>query len=372
MRILWWIVGTLVVVILGVGTYFYYDYREHHPWTDNAYVQANVVNVAPRVSGQVIQTPAQDQQLVQQDQLLFAIDPVPYRLQVEQAAANLDQTAQMVNAAKAAVAAAEAEVKAQQVQYDNAHLHAERTLRLAMSNFVSQSAADDSQSALKGAQASVNLAQARLQQARQQLGTPGDNNERIRQARAALHQAQLNLSYTEIKSPCFGRLSGYKVQPGQQVQMGQPLFALVCEDKFWVYANFKETQMDRIRPGQQATIKVDMYPGQEFHGVVQNIDPASGTAFSLLPPQNATGNWVKVTQRVPVRILVTDPKREYPLRVQTSGEVTIDTGTGKEPIGYTFWHTDPQITQPSDQPAPSQASAIGGKQATPGPAATTP
>lgn len=126
--------------------------------------------------------------------------------------------------------------------------------------------------------------------------------------------------------------------------------------------------MDRIRPGQQATIKIDMYPGQEFHGVVQNIDPASGTAFSLLPPQNATGNWVKVTQRVPVRILVTDHKREYPLRVQTSGEVTIDTGSGKEPVGYTFWHMD-QISQPGNQ---TTSTSTPDKQAATGTAVTTP
>src|SRR5690606_37897228 len=148
--------------------------------------------------------------------------------------------------------------------------------------------------------------------------SPGEDNERLKEAKLFLEKAQLDLTHTHLEAPCNGRIANLSLRPGELVQPGRPLFSIVCSDEYWVYANFKETEMVRIRPGQTAEIRVDMYPGEVFHGVVQNIGPGSGTAFSMLPPQNATGNWVKVTQRVPVRIRITDPRENVPLRVETS------------------------------------------------------
>ena len=140
-----------------------------------------------------------------------------------------------------------------------------------------------------------------------------------------MEKAQWDLDHTEIHAPCSGYIAELGLQPGDSVQAGQPGFALICTDRYWVDANFKETELERIRVGQPVRVSVDMYPDHPFHGVVQSISGATGVAFSLLPPENATGNWVKVTQRVPVRVRITDSTAELPLRVGTSATVTIDT-----------------------------------------------
>jgi membrane fusion protein (multidrug efflux system) len=137
-------------------------------------------------------------------------------------------------------------------------------------------------------------------------------------------QARLNLSWTQVRAPVAGILSGLELRPGSTVASGQPLFALVDTSTWWINANFKETDLRHIEPGRPADITVDMYPGKHFHGVVDSISPASGSAFSLLPPENATGNWVKVTQRIPVRVRVLDPDPAHPLRIGASSSVTVD------------------------------------------------
>lgn len=338
MRVVWWILGVVVVAGAAVGIYEYMDYREHHPATDDAYVQADVISITPQAGGQVISLTVEDQAAVRQGQPLFLIDPKPYQLRVEQAKARMEQVGQGVQAAQVQIEAAKAELNMRLAQMHNVELRADRIHNLRQRNTVSQSTADDIDEALKSAQAGVALARAHLQQATFQLGTAGAQNEKIREVKTAYEGALLDLSHTQVNAPCSGRIANLSLQTGEVVQPGRPLFSVVCTEHFWVYANFKETELKRIRPGQQATITVDMYPGQTFHGVVQNIGVGTGTAFSMLPPENATGNWVKVTQRVPVRILITDPKEDYPLRVQTSAMVTLNTGDGEQPLGYAHNH----------------------------------
>lgn len=331
-----WSVVVLVVVALAVGGYFYYRHSERYPSTDDAYIKANVVHVAAQVSGRATQVPVDDQQAVKKGQLLFKIDRRPFRIALAQAQAQLALAQQTVSADQAAVQAAKANVESAQATLHNASLDFRRMRSLRAHNSVSQSALDNAQAALATARAKLGLAKAKLHQARMQLGQTGKDNAHVREAEAKVHQAKLNLSYTTVSAPCAGQLSNVKLQSGDMIQAGRELFALVCSNKFWVYANFKETDLNRIRPGQKATVAVDMYPGHTFHGVVQSINPASGAAFSLLPPENATGNWVKVTQRVPVRVLITDPTHKYPLRVQTSTVVTIDTGPLGQSLGHNY------------------------------------
>ncbi len=331
-----WSVVVIVAVALAVGGYFYYRHSERYPSTDDAYVKANVVHVAAQVSGRTSQVPVDDQQMVKKGQLLFKIDPRPFRIALAQAQAQLALARQTVSADQAAVSAAKANVESAQATLHNAVLHYRRMRSLRSHNSVSQSALDNARAALDTARAKVGLAKARLHEARMQLGQSGNGNARVQKAEAAVHQAKLNLSYTTVTAPCSGQLSNVTLQNGDMIQAGHQLFALVCSNRFWVYANFKETDLGRIRPGQKATIKVDMYPNHTFHGVVQSINPASGAAFSLLPPENATGNWVKVTQRVPVRVLVTNASPNYPLRVQTSTDVTIDTGPLGQSVGHNY------------------------------------
>lgn len=337
-RLLKWGLVAMLALVVVIGGYWYYQHSIQYPSTDDAYIKADVVRVAPQVTGHVIAVPVSDQQYVKQGELLFQLDPKPFAYRVAQAKANLAQVKKTVAAQQAAVKAAAANVRDRQAKLQNARLHYRRTKDLAARHVAAQSELDDARASLDSARADLALAQAKLHQAKVQLGTTGKENSLIQQARSALDQDKLDLAYTHIHAPCSGQLSGVRLQPGDTVHAGEQQFALVCQKYFWVYANFKETDLTRIRPGQVASIYVDMYPNHTFRGVVENVNPASGSAFSLLPPENATGNWVKVTQRVPVRILFVNDSRNYPLRVQTSTEVTINTGPGSKPLGRPRGH----------------------------------
>jgi membrane fusion protein (multidrug efflux system) len=187
---------------------------------------------------------------------------------------------------------------------------------------VSQAQADSDHDKLRAAEAEFRVVQAGY---RESLQEQHEAAARIDVARAALDRARLNLSYTRITAPVSGILGKIQVRPGDVVQSGQQLFPLVDDKTYWIDANYKETDLERIRSGQTATISMDMYPDETFHGVVESVSPASGAAFSLLPPENATGNWVKVTQRFPVRVRVTGSNADAPLRIGASCSVTIDT-----------------------------------------------
>lgn len=261
------------VVWMGMKIYSYFYIS-----TDNAYVNANVVQVAPRVTGQVTGLFIVNNQFVHQGQALFQIDLVPFQN---------------------ALAKAEAQFTISKAALVNAEATAARTNTLAKQKFVSTQEKDNVTTAFETAAASLNL------------------------ARASLNQAQLDYSWTKITAPSSGWVTNVSLRVGDIVAANQPLFALISNGEFWVDANFKETELEHIHPGQRAVIYVDMYPGHAFEGVVQSISGGTGSAFSLLPPQNATGNWVKITQRVPVRIRVLHPDPKYPLRIGTSASVRV-------------------------------------------------
>lgn len=246
--------------------------------TDNAYVNATVVQIAPRVAGAVTQLAITNNQFVKQGQLLFKIDAAPF---------------------KNAEIKASAQYTISKANLQNAVGTASRTHALAKMKFVSTQDNDNVSTALATAEASVNL------------------------AKATLDQAILDLSWTEVAAPTSGWVTNVSLAAGDVVTANQPLFALISNSEFWVDANFKETELENIRPGQLATIYVDMYPNHPFAGVVQSISGGTGSAFSLLPPQNATGNWVKVAQRVPVRVRVLNVDEKYPLRIGSSASVKI-------------------------------------------------
>ncbi|MEZ4334963.1 MAG: HlyD family secretion protein [Myxococcota bacterium] len=332
-RILKWSAVAAGAAGVGIGGFLYWQHALHHPSTDDAYVHAHVVQVAAQVTGQVESVPVSDQQAVAADQTLFALDPRPFQYAVEQARAERALAHQTMEAEQAAVAAAEAEVSDRRVQVENARTHFDRTRSLADRSIASRSDLDDARARLDRARADLRLARARRHQVQVELGPSGAANHRVQRAQAALDRARLDLEHARVDAACDGRISGLTLRPGDTVRAEEPQFALVCQQRFWVFANLKETDLARVRPGQVATLHMDLYPDETFHGIVEEIDPASGAAFSLLPPENATGNWVKVTQRVPVKILVVDATDRTPLRVQTSAEVTIDTGPDATPLG---------------------------------------
>ncbi|MDA8251486.1 MAG: HlyD family secretion protein [Gammaproteobacteria bacterium] len=335
-RLIRWKWAIAVLITIGVigAVYAYWRHSELYPNTDDAYVNAHVVQVAAQVSGPVSRVYVSNQQRVHRDQPLFSLDPATFHIALARMQARLALARQGVSADSAMVVAAEAAVADRRVLLDNARVTTDRIRRLRDKGFVSAQAYDNAEATLKGARAQLNLALAKLRQAQMTLGNAGAQNERVREAEAAVAQAQLDLRHTHVSAACTGRIAKLSLRPGDVVQGGVPLFTLVCSRQFWIDANFKETEVGRIRPGQPASISVDMYPDHPFRGRVEHISGAAGTAFSLLPPENATGNWVKVTQRVPVRVAVIDPDSRHPLRVGTSAEVTIDTtGTALPPPG---------------------------------------
>jgi len=327
-----WLAALLVLLVIGLGFFFYWRYQEQFPTTDDAYVQAHVVSIAPQVSGKVLQVFAEENRTQAAGSPLFLIDPQPFQYALDQAKANLDATRQDVAAAQAAVHAAGATVAERQAQLREAQQHADRVLPMVQQKLLSPSEGDTARDNLAAAKAQLTAARSELELARRKLGEPGADNAALRAATARVEQAQLDLDHTRVLTPVNGTVASLTVRPGSVVVRDTPLFALVENGVWWVDANYKETELLRIRPGMKATITVDIYPGVKFSGVVESISPASGEAFSLFPPENATGNWVKVTQRFPVRVRILAPDPAHPLRVGASAEVTIDTRAAQYPI----------------------------------------
>ena len=272
-------VSAALVLVIG---YLTYQHFERYPSTDDAYVQANTVNIAAQVSGPIAQIFINDHASVKKNQPLFQIDPTPFQIGVDRAKANL--------------ASAEANLTL-------ALQNANRTLKLVEIHQSSLSSGDEVTSKVADAKAAVAL------------------------YRAELAKAQLDLSYTTVRAPAAGVITQFVLRPGNYVRADNTLFILVEQNQFWVDANFKETQLTRIRPRQTATIVLDMYPSKTFTGVVDAVNTASGSQFSLLPPENASGNWVKVTQRFPVKIIIAQLDPAFPLRVGATAQVTVDTAS---------------------------------------------
>lgn len=322
--------SVLLVGAIAIGAaaiWGYQSYAARHPSTDDAYVSADVVRVAARVTGRVISVAVVNQQHVARGEPLFTIDPTTFRFDLEQAQARLATARREVAEAESNALSAVAEVHHREVLLANARLKAERTRDLIKKGYVSREGVDDAEAQYQSAAADLQVAQAQADAARRQLGKPGDSNDRVVAAKAAVDRAQWALDNTRATAACTGQVAMLGLQPGSVVHADTDLFVVVCDTHFWVDANYKETELARIRRGQAADITVDMYPGHHFHGTVESVNAAAGSAFSLLPPQNASGNWVKVAQRVPIRVRIDDNDAAFPLRVGTSATVDIDTTT---------------------------------------------
>jgi membrane fusion protein, multidrug efflux system len=239
------IVGALAVLAVAGATYAYWHYTTLHPSTDNAYIEANAVQISPGLSGEVAEVNVKSFDTVKAGDVLLKIKQP--RLEEQ----------------------------------------------------------------LKAAEAGLQAAQAR--------------KANVEAAQTAVDQARTALDAATVKSPVAGIVGTITIRPGSVVRAGVPLFPIVDSSKWWVDANFKETDLTRIHPGQKATVRVDMYPDREFSGVVEAVGPASTSAFSLLPAQNASGNWIKLTQRFPVRVSLSQNSDDPPMRVGASASVTVDT-----------------------------------------------
>ncbi|MBY0509398.1 MAG: HlyD family secretion protein [Rhodospirillaceae bacterium] len=324
------VLRVLVAVVLvgaAAGGVVLYQQSARYPNTDDAYVQAHVVQIAPQISGVISKVHVVNNQHVDADAPLFDIDPASFRIAVEAAQAAFDEAAETVGASGAGVKAASAHVREAEAALANARREAVRGRALKDVGSLSASGLDTREATLKQAEAASEAAMAELDRAQQQYGGSGKDNARLRSASAALRKAQLDLSYTEVRAPSSGWVSDVSVREGAFVMMARPVFPLVEDKEWWVDAHFKETDITRIKPGQPASIEIDMYPDVMLKGEVESVSAGSGASFSLLPPENATGNWVKVTQRYTVRVKVLDrpPDPTQPLRVGASSQVKIDT-----------------------------------------------
>jgi len=312
-----------IALLLAGSVYWYWHRGQRYESTDNAYVNAHVVRIAAQVTGQVTALQVDENQSVAKAAPLLHIDPQPFKIAVERAEAQLQQARFQVQRTTASLHDVEATVRQREAELQNAIANNLRSQELLANKLVAKERSDLTETQVKIAEASLDSARARLAAERANLGSSGDKNESIRQATAALEQAQWDLRNCDILAPVAGDVTNLSVRAGDVVAKNQTLFTLIDTSEFWIDANFKETQLEKIVPGVEAEIRVDMYPNKVFHGKVDSISGGSGTAFSLLPTQNATGNWVKIAQRVPVKIKVLDLDPKFPLRIGTSGSVRV-------------------------------------------------
>lgn len=308
--------------------------------TDNAYVRGDVTSLAPKVAGYVVAVEVQDNQVVRAGDVLFRIDDRDHRARLAQAEANVEAAmARLVNVGAetelqhALIRQAEAQRRSQLAEVQLATKLAARRRELVAKNYVAQIQVDESDAAQSRAEAGVSAAAATVDAQLQRIAVLASQREAaiaaVAQARALRDLAQIDLDSTVVRAPVGGVIGNRQVRVGRLVAPGVPLLDIVPVDELWIVANFKETQLERVQPGQQVRITVDGYPGRRFEGVVDSFAPGSGSAFSLLPADNATGNFVRVVQRVPVKIRFADdelPGRLVP-GLSARVEVDLDSGT---------------------------------------------
>jgi membrane fusion protein (multidrug efflux system) len=329
-------VALLLLALVAAGV-SYWQYIHVYVSTDDAYVSGHVGLVSPRVQGRVTAVLVDNNYFVEPGQVLVTLDPADYEVAVRLAEGNLGRLRQDMAQRYVKVATARTKVTQAEANFHDAGIDKRRYTGLFERKTVPKQTLDRVDTRYKVTEAELNQARRELEEALAAIGgstsIPIEDQPAIKEARAALEQAHLNLSYTIVKADIKGYITRRQVQPGNWVKAGQPLMALVPLEvgELWVEANYKETQLTHVCIGQHAAVTVDTYPGTTFNGRVDSIMAGTGSAFSLLPPENATGNWVKVVQRIPVKIVLFPPfPGNQPLRLGMSVIATINT---KERIG---------------------------------------
>jgi membrane fusion protein (multidrug efflux system) len=314
------------LILVGIGAYFWLT-SGRFVSTDNAYVQQDKVSVSADVGGRIVEVSVRENQHVNKGDLLFRVDPEPYRIAVEQARAALANAQVDVQTLKTEYQGKGADISGARIAIQAAQEDFDRQAALMKRGFTTRASYLNSEHALAQAKVQLQNAQAQAAEAKAKLQTgaavPGENPQ-IAAAHAQLDQALLNLKRTEVHAPASGTVSqADRLQVGNQIVSGLPALSIVVGDRVWVEANFKETQLNKLRIGQPAEIEIDAYSNLKLKGHVWSFGAGTGSEFSVLPAQNANGNWVKVTQRVPLRIAI-DEQSPRPLIAGLSANVKVD------------------------------------------------
>ena len=321
------LVAVLVIAAIGWGLWYFFDGRWYED-TDDAYVNGNIVQITPQVSGTVITIGADDGDLVHAGDVLVKLDPADADVALQQARANLANTVRKVRGLYSNVSGAQAEVAVRKVAVDKAQADYNRRRDLAKSGAISAEELSHALDALTTAQSALTTAQQQFQTNKVLVDdTVVASHPDVQVAAAHLRAAYLDDVRTALVAPVDGYIAKRSVQLGQRVAPGAPLMAVVPLHGVWVDANFKETQLNNMRIGQPVEIRADVYGGSvSYQGKVESLGVGTGSAFSLLPAQNATGNWIKIVQRVPVRVFFNDPKQleAHPLRIGLSTKVSVN------------------------------------------------
>ncbi len=293
------LVGVAVLAVLITATYWFVALRGRER-TDDAFVEGHLVFLSPRVAGHVVEVMVDENEKVRAGQPLVRLDRADFEARVAHARADLDAARNRMTQTSAAAEAAASQSRAAAARLKHAEQELTRARELVDKHAAAITALDTAVAARDAAAAELRAAEQNEQAERATLG----NEAPVRQAEAALQEAGLALAYTVVAAPFDGIIGKKGVEAGANVSAGQPLFALAADTGNWVVANFKETQIGRIQPGDRAEIRVDAFPGRTWRGHVESVSPATGAKYALLPPDNATGNFTKVVQRVPVKIAI--------------------------------------------------------------------
>jgi membrane fusion protein (multidrug efflux system) len=333
------LVGVPLLVILGGAALWLRGGRT--VGTENAYVKADIAQISPEVSGKVIAVLVHDHEAVRAGDVLVKLDPEPFRIALDKADAELDSARTVVETARATWHETQGELA--EVESQAAYLTKQvvRQRDLAGHGVASATKLEEAENNAAVARDRVNVVHRRLQRMLTMLNgdpnMPTDQHSLTREKQADRDRAALDLARTTISAPLDGTTVNVKLQPGDQVKAATPLFVVVADTRPWVEANLKETDLTHVVRGQAVKVVLDIYPDEVWEGRVESISPATGAEFAILPPQNASGNWVKVVQRLPIKIRLNRHEREKPLRAGMTATVEIDTGRERSIGQLTSW-----------------------------------
>ena len=318
-------------VVAGLIALQWYVANARYVTTDNAYIKSDIITVSPSINGRVTAVYIDDNQRVAKGDVLFELDARPHEIEASRAKARMHSIENEILSMRAQYAQIKAELTDADERVKYFKRQRQRQEDLGAQGMATEAAMDDAEYQVIQATQSLHALEQKAQRQLAELGgdlnSPVEEHPKYLEAMSAMNEAALTIEYTAVRAPSSGSISRMRLQPGEWVEAGEPVFSLLEDGDLWIEANLKETQLTHVREGQSVTFSVDAYPDTDFNGVIGSISGATGAEFLILPPQNATGNWVKVVQRIPVRIEIAETSSaiDQPLRAGMTVKVSVDT-----------------------------------------------